>query len=119
MKKNFSLYLIIIKLAVLQVCRGGDSAHTGIGVVIRVLTNTVWETFLKKVDRRQRTEFFLVPHILFNINPLSSYRHSGSQQRAGRVGHVASFSFILHQDVCSPAASVHLPLLLDTHRHMC
>lgn len=53
-KINISLYLIIVKLAVLQVGSGGDCAHTRIGVVVRVLTHTVWETLLGKVDRRMK-----------------------------------------------------------------
>lgn len=42
------MYLVVIELAVLQVGRGGDGAHTGISVVVRVLTHTVWEAFLQK-----------------------------------------------------------------------
>lgn len=40
------MYLIVIKLAVLQADRGGDSAHTSVGVVVGVLAHTVWETLL-------------------------------------------------------------------------
>lgn len=43
---NTILYLIVIKFAVLQVGRAGDGAHTGVSVVVRVLTHTVWETLL-------------------------------------------------------------------------
>lgn len=50
---NISLYLIVVKLAVLQVGRGGDGAHTCVGVVVRVLAHTVWETLLEKEDRRK------------------------------------------------------------------
>lgn len=40
------MYLIVIKLAVLQADRGGDSAHAGVGVVEGVLAHAVWETLL-------------------------------------------------------------------------
>lgn len=40
------MYLIVIKLAVLQADRGGDSAHTSVGVVVGILAHTVWETLL-------------------------------------------------------------------------
>lgn len=42
---------------------------------------------------------------------LLSHRHTGPQQGAGWVRHVASFSFVLHQEVRPPAAAVHLPFL--------
>lgn len=41
-------YLVVIKLAVLHVGRGGDAAHAGVRVVVGVLTHTVWETLLNK-----------------------------------------------------------------------
>lgn len=50
-----------------------------------------------------------------NVNPersFLSHRHSRSQQGARRVGHSASFSLVLHQEISPPAAAVHLPLLV-------
>lgn len=49
------LYLFVFKFAVLQVDRGGDSAHTCVGVVVGVLAHTVGETLLKeRTDARKR-----------------------------------------------------------------
>lgn len=65
---DFYKHLVIVKLAVLQVGGGGDCAHTGVGVVVRVLTNTIWETLLKKKKskgERQITFFFSRKCLLF------------------------------------------------------
>lgn len=120
---NVSLYLIIVKLTVLQVGRGGDGAHTCVGVVVRVLAHTVWETILEK-GQKEDVSLLLLFFVIFPLymkyentkvyESFPLYRHSRSQQGACRVGHVASFSFVLHQEVCPPAAAVHLPLLV-TH----
>lgn len=40
-------HLVVVELAVLQVGRGGDGAHAGVGVVVRVLAHAVWETLLE------------------------------------------------------------------------
>ena len=47
------LYLVIVKLAVLEVGGGGDAAHAGVGVVEGVLAHTVGETLLGEIFREQ------------------------------------------------------------------
>lgn len=74
---------------------------------IHSLENTPWR------DKSCYCWVFPVIAREFILTALLSYRHSGSQQRAGWVRHVPSFSFILHQEVCSPAAAVRLPFLLQ------
>lgn len=48
------LYLFVFKFAVLQVDRGGDSAHTCVGVVVGVLAHAVGETLLKERTDAQK-----------------------------------------------------------------
>lgn len=102
--------LVILELAVLQVGRGGDRAHTRVGVVVRILTHTVRETLLWE-DESRRERFTVALYKMWGAES-GSYRHPRPQQRACWVGDVASFSFVLHQEVCPPAA-VGFPLLVD------
>ena len=82
--KQFSpFYLVVIKLAVLEVGRGGDGTNAGVRVVEGVLTHTVRET----------------------------YGDPRTQQGAGGIRHIRPLPFILHQEVCSPRSAVHRSLL--------
>ena len=50
------MYLVIVKLAVLQVGRGGDAAHAGVGVIEGVLAHAVGETLLGETFRNEERE---------------------------------------------------------------
>lgn len=102
-----SLYLVVIKFTVLHVGWGGHAAHTSVSVVVRILTHAVWETLLNK---RSPSAARLFTQLKESVR--CSYRHAWSEQRAGRVRNVPPLSFILNQDVGSPTAAVHLPLLV-------
>ena len=56
-------YLVIVKLAVLEVGGGGDAAHAGVGVVEGVLAHAVGETLLEKTFRGQERSRMMSRHL--------------------------------------------------------
>lgn len=101
-------HLVIVELAVLQVGRRGDCAHTCVGVVVRVLTHTVWETLL---DRRHTTtenrEFFCF------ISSTNELKVSGRTDTPGPSSGQAGSDTLLPSPSYSTRMSV-LQLLLFT-----
>lgn len=77
-------YLVILELAVLQVGRGGDCAHTRVGVVVRILTHAVGETLLWDEDHRCEGLLSIFPKcggksLGLTDTPGPSMGHAGSE----------------------------------------
>lgn len=61
------LYLVVRKLAVLQVGSAAEGPDAGIGVVVGVFAHTVWETLLKK---KIENHFCLKPFRNYTPTPI-------------------------------------------------